>query len=85
MSAKSFEQSIQAILRSEWDPIGISDNPKAQDEYASYLPLIIELAHQNVAVAVMTEHLLKLAQKHMGLEGDPKRTAAAAKNILAAR
>jgi len=35
--AAEIQDSIRVILLREWDPIGIKDEPQAQDEYDSYV------------------------------------------------
>ncbi len=36
--AREYQSAIRKILMEEWDPIGVSDIPEAQDEYDSYIP-----------------------------------------------
>jgi hypothetical protein len=35
--AVDIQDSIRQILIRDWDPIGVRDNPKLQDEYDSYI------------------------------------------------
>ena len=35
--AREIQESIRHILLHDWDPIGVADEPEAQDEYDSYI------------------------------------------------
>jgi hypothetical protein len=41
------QEIARAVLVSEWDPIGISDQEEAGDEYDSYIPTIIKMIDDN--------------------------------------
>jgi hypothetical protein len=84
MTIKAVSETVRRILTMDWDPIGVSAQPGAQDEYAVYVPKIVELATGNVTTEELTAHLLKIAKDDMGLVGDRSRAFAASAKILSA-
>jgi hypothetical protein len=60
---------IRHILLSTWDPIGVRDNPKAQDEYDSYVVRLYELLVGNASDAELIDYLYWVVHELMGLEG----------------
>lgn len=85
MSTISLRENVRRILLSDWDPIGISGQPNAQDEYDIYVSKIVDLANNNVTPEALAAHLLKVVKEQMGLSGDPSRASQVAAKILAAR
>jgi hypothetical protein len=41
--AQRINEEIRQILVKEWDPIGIKDEPRAQDEYDNYVGGVFNL------------------------------------------
>lgn len=73
MTAASLEYrlafaSIHAVLIKHWDPIGIADEPMAQDEYDSYIPVIFRLLSEDADDAKIAAHLAKIEAHEMGLQ-----------------
>ena len=51
-----------------WDPIGIKDEPNAQDEYDAYVGEIYGLLVRKATDQEMTDELLYIVQERMGLD-----------------
>ncbi|WP_311043771.1 MULTISPECIES: hypothetical protein [unclassified Rhizobium] len=68
MDRKANRTIIQKILLTEWDPIGVSDIPEAQDEYDAYADTVSGMmANQTASVDAIRQYLFKIATEHMGL------------------
>ncbi len=76
---------IRRVLLDEWDPIGIKDEPNAQDEYDGYIPRIYELLLKDAPNAELSEYLYWVAHDRMGFEqskaSDMQATVAALRSI----
>ena len=60
---------IRRVLLDVWDPIGIKDEPNAQDEYDSYVGRIYELLIGHSPDRKLSEYLFSVVHDHMGLHG----------------
>jgi hypothetical protein len=60
--------AIHAVLIKEWDPIGVADEPMAQDEYDSYIPVVLRLLREGADDAEIAAHLAKIETQEMGLD-----------------
>ena len=70
--AKDFQTAIRAILLTQWDPIGVSQYPEAQDEYDNYVPGVYRLlAGPAVDRGSLFFHLWQIATERMGLSETP--------------
>jgi hypothetical protein len=58
------------VLHYIWDPIGISDDPQARDEYYAYLPVVFGLLKANAGAEAIAEHLQRIRTERMGLDGN---------------
>ena len=58
---------IRHVLMSVWDPIGINDEPNAQDEYDSYLGGVYELLITGASEERIAEHRWRIVTERMGL------------------
>lgn len=67
LAAKGIMRSIEQILLHDWDPIGISNVPEAQDEYSSYVGGVYRLLASNASSERIAEHLAKIEDEQMGL------------------
>lgn len=74
---------IKRILLNEWDPIGISELPEAQDEYDAYAPVVYQLLSRHAAASEVFEYLWQIETKHMGLRGDREKTEEIAEKLVA--
>ncbi len=69
-------KSIAEVLHYKWDPIGVSDNPRAIREYDSYVPELCELICQNADGDVIFDYLWAIEVQHMGCDGNRAATLA---------
>jgi hypothetical protein len=76
---------IRHVLLDVWDPIGIKDEPNAQDEYDGYIGRLYELLAGNATDAELSKYLYWVAHDQMGFEeakaSDMQATVAALKSI----
>ncbi len=61
---------MRRVLLEEWDPIGVRNEPMAQDEYDSYLGHIYTLLAQDASEHQLAKHLNELETVDMG--GSPR-------------
>lgn len=68
MDRKDDRAIIRKILLTEWDPIGVSGIPEAQDEYDAYADTVFRmLTNQTASVDAIAQYLFKIATEHMRL------------------
>ena len=60
-------EGIDEILWIDWDPIGISGNDWARDEYQGYLPQVFQLALAGASPLKIAEYLNEIVSDRMGL------------------
>lgn len=70
---------IRRVFLEEWDPIGISDEPNAQDEYDLSLDAMYDLLLRNASEAEIVDYLHEIETDRMGMMSDKKRLSAIAK------
>jgi hypothetical protein len=58
---------IRHVLLDVWDPIGVKNEPYAQDEYDGYLGSIYELLVNGASDRELEEHLHWIVDDRMGL------------------
>ena len=63
---------IRPVLMSVWNPIGIKDEPNAQDEYDSYLGGVYELLITGASEKRIAERLWWIVAERMGLSAARK-------------
>jgi hypothetical protein len=73
---------IRAVLLTDWDPIGIADEPRAQDEYDVYIGPILRLLAGPEARVRVSDYLMMIERERMGLAGDQDRAARVAGRLL---
>ncbi|MGN8172537.1 hypothetical protein [Agrobacterium sp. 22117] len=78
----SIEQTVQRILLTEWDPIGIKDFDGAQDEYDSYVRPLCDLIFEGASEDAFYRYLLWAEVDHMGLPLEGNRASAIAKKLF---
>ena len=59
---------IRHVLLNTWDPIGVRDEPDAQDEYDGYIGDLYELLVSNAPGAELSKYLYWAAHDRMGFE-----------------
>jgi hypothetical protein len=80
--AREAHAVIKRILLTEWDPIGVSEFPEAQDEYDAYVSEVYRLLSRRAGVREMFDYLWWLETTHMGLCGDRQRTEKIAERLV---
>jgi hypothetical protein len=83
--AKRYHEAIRVILLREWDPIGVAEEPDAQDEYDSYIHEIHGMLIRHEPRHRLIDHLWWVETKHMSLFGNRSRTEAVADRLLELR
>jgi hypothetical protein len=78
MTQMTVRQRVRLILLNDWDPIDIRDVPQAQDEYDSYIASIEKMVIARSPTAELSNYLLQIETKTMGLRGDPARARSVA-------
>ena len=73
---------VREILLHEWDPIGIGDEPEAQDEYDNYIPGVIGLLFRRADQATVARHLQHIEIVQFGLDARPKQNAVVAEKLV---
>jgi len=63
-------QHIHDILIKLWDPIGIKNEPQAQNEYDSYIPAILQLVQVQATIETLASYLYGIETQWMGLRGN---------------
>lgn len=83
MSANDLAKQVRAVLLHDWDPIGIADEPAAQDEYDSYAPGVVRLLLSGATSATIADHLIAIERDRMGLPGDLSAASRVATRLMA--
>ncbi len=60
---------IRHVLLEVWDPIGVREEPYAQDEYDGYIGDIYELLTQGSSDEQISDYLYWVVSERMGLNG----------------
>ena len=58
---------IRRVLLEAWDPIGVRDEPHAQDEYDSYAGAVYRLLSEHAPDKAIVEYLYRVETERMGL------------------
>jgi hypothetical protein len=74
--------TIRTLLLADWDPIGIADEPRAQDEYDAYIGPILRLLAGSEARVRVSDYLMRVERERMGLAGDQDCAARVAGRLL---
>lgn len=76
---------IRHVLLEVWDPIGVKDEPNAQDEYDGYIGRLYELLVEDAGDAELLRYLYWVAHDRMGFEeakaSDAQATVVALRSI----
>ena len=73
--------AVHNVMLHEWDPIGVSDNEDAQDEYDAYAGTICLMLQERRPAGELFKFLRFVETKHMGLFGNRFRTKRIAKKL----
>jgi hypothetical protein len=81
--AEEIRRRIAEVLRRDWDPIGVRDEPAAQDEYDAYVGGIYRLLATGASARQIAEHLAQVEAKYLGFEDiNPKALIPVAEKLL---
>ena len=83
--ARQYHEAIRGVLLRAWDPIGVADEPAAQDEYDGYAHEIHGMLIRHEPRHRLVDHLWWVETQHMGLLGNRRHTEAIADRLLALR
>lgn len=83
--ARHYHAAIRTVLLTEWDPIGVSQIPEAQDEYDSYVGGVYRLLITHVDRRGLFLHLWQIETEHMGLSGNRQHTETVVDRLLRLR
>ncbi len=72
---------IRRVFLEQWDPIGVSNYPDAQDEYDMYLGDMYDLLLRNAAEAKIADYLAEIETDRMGMTSDKQRLSGVAKAL----
>jgi hypothetical protein len=64
--AHEIQEQIREVLLRHWDPIGVSEEPQAQDEYDGYVGGIYRLLASGALPHAVAEHLARVEAEQMG-------------------
>jgi hypothetical protein len=76
---------IRRVFLEEWDPIGVREEPNAQDEYDSYLGGMVSLLERNASTEEIAGYLREIETDCMGLNPNEQNLAAVAIRLRSLR
>jgi hypothetical protein len=68
ITSRLIRSQIRKVLLNVWDPIGIQNEPNAQDEYDGYVGEIYGLLVRRATDQEITDRLLYIVNDTMGLD-----------------
>lgn len=80
--AKQIQNKIRTILLANWDPIGVSGIPEAQDEYDSYIGKIYGVLSRTPSEEKLIEILCQIETEYMELECNKEGLRSVARKLL---
>jgi len=83
--AQRYHEAIHDILLRKWDPIGVADEPAAQDEYDGYIHEVHGMLIRHEPRHKLIDHLWWVETEHMGLFGNRSRTEVVADRLIELR
>jgi hypothetical protein len=79
------QRELGDILLRNWDPIGIKDEPEAQDEYDSYVGGVYRLSASGASIKEIATHLASIETSLLGYQDtDPRMLVPVVKMLKAA-
>jgi hypothetical protein len=66
--ARGIQQRIGDILLRHWDPIGVRDEPGAQDEYNAYVGGVYRLLASGASAKEIATHLVNVETEQLGFK-----------------
>jgi len=71
-TSRRIRVEIRHVLLGVWDPIGVRDEPNAQDEYDGYIGEIFALLSGGTTDEQLSDRLLYFVNDRMGLSATPE-------------
>lgn len=68
--ARHIQEQIPSILVSDWDPLGVAENPNLTDEYDSYIGGIYRLLYGHASIEEVAHYLHEIVIGSIGLSSD---------------
>ena len=59
-------RAVDEVLHYIWDPCGVASEPRARDEYHSYLPVIFAMVRDGKDARALALHLGRISVEEMG-------------------
>ena len=82
--AREAQAKIAEILRHDWNPIGLTQQPAVQDEYGGYVGEVYTLLILDPSAKQLAKYLSKLEAHSLGFDRtDPEMLIPVAKKLLA--
>lgn len=73
---------VDEVLFYVWDPIGVSDEPCAREEYTGYVPGVLKTLADNDTATPIADHLAAIVRTSMGLPPNSQRCKEVAELLL---
>jgi hypothetical protein len=64
---RKIQEGIRQVLLHDWDPIRVSEEPEAQNEYDSYVGGVYQLLASGASAQEIADHLWEIEDDRMGL------------------
>ncbi|QDK45626.1 hypothetical protein DOM22_10935 [Bdellovibrio sp. ZAP7] len=77
-----FEGVVSNILLSDWDPIGVRDNPHASAEYDCYALRVVGMLHNGANSGTIAEYLMSVEKDELEVKVDDRKAKMVAEKIL---
>lgn len=61
------EKRVDEVLYYVWDPIGVSSEPYARDEYRGYVGNILNMVQTEKSEELIAQHLCEIESQNMGI------------------
>jgi len=81
MATKDVLARVRQLLLREWDPIGIADEPAAQDEYDGYVGQIAQSVFAHLPASEIANRLIIIETELVRLPGDRARAVRVADRL----
>jgi hypothetical protein len=73
--ARRISDEIRQILVKVWDPLGIKDEPQAQDEYDSYIGGVFHLLVKRGSAKEIEDYLSKVIEEQIEININPQKNS----------
>jgi hypothetical protein len=81
--SRRIRSEIRRVLLQYWDPIGIRDEPNAQDEYDSYLGGVYELLLSGASDEEIANHLWRIIEERIEVHPQSRATERTVRELRA--